>query len=188
MDTVFLFLFWAVHVFLFLFPPPADLGDSLVILFQFCFAIEMFSGPSSYRRQRGDQGSVFLGWTWASCFHFLSLGSVLLAQLAVPASGSCSQFRVCRSDCFSRVTCRTPAEGSRFLLGLSITRQESSQVRAVFPLVRISYRSYCFATAEIRFGCGPFSHTGSLSHQLRFQVSVCIVLERAQEPFFSAVV
>jgi hypothetical protein len=54
-----------------IFISPADLGDSLVIMFQFCFAIEIwFSGPTSYRRQRGDQGSVFLGWTWAPCSKF----------------------------------------------------------------------------------------------------------------------
>jgi hypothetical protein len=141
--------------------------DSIPIL----FSIEIwFSGPSSYRRQRETKAAFFsvgLGPPVLS-FHFLVLGSVLLVQLAVPASGSCSQFRVCRSYCFSRVTCRTHVEGSRFLLGLSIARQESSQVRTVFPPVQISCRSYCFAATGIRFGCGPFSRTGSLSRQLRF--------------------
>jgi hypothetical protein len=126
-------------------------------------------------------------------FHFFVPGFSAARAARSSCFGFCSQFRVCRrlfcrSDCFSHVMCRTPAEGSRFLLGLSITRQERSQVRAVFPPVWIPCHSYFFAAAGIRFGCGPFSRTESLPSQLRFQVSVCIMLEHAQEPFFSAAV
>jgi hypothetical protein len=142
-----------------------------VILFQFCFPLRFGFLVHLRTGGKGETKAAFfsvgLGPPVLS-FHFLVLGSVLLVQLAVPASGSCSQFRVCRSYCFSRVTCRTHVEGSRFLLGLSIARQESSQVRTVFPPVQISCRSYCFAATGIRFGCGQFSRTGSLSRQLRF--------------------
>jgi hypothetical protein len=74
-------------------PPPADLGDSLVILFQFCFAIEIwFSGRQRFSKAAffsvGLGPPVFIFCPWVQC---CSRSSQFLLRVPVPNSVSAGQ-------------------------------------------------------------------------------------------------
>jgi hypothetical protein len=138
-----------------------------------CFSI-LISPPPPPRSGRLPRDPV-------PSFHFFVPGFSAARAARSSCFGFCSQFRVCRrlfcrSDCFSHVMCRTPAEGSRFLLGLSITRQERSQVRAVFPPVWIPCHSYFFLPPlEFALGAAHFpARNPSLANcAFRFRSASC---------------